>query len=306
LNLHDSAAHRSTHQDMAMVSAQQSSSDLLITGATGRVGGAIAARLAALGIDVRAAHRTPPKVVPERIHPVRFDLLDRSSHAPALAGVRRLFLLWPPGTNARTAIPPFLEAAQRAGVEAIVFLSVFGADRIRVVPHYAVERMLADSSFRAAILRPAYFFQNLSTTHREDIRLRDELFVPAGGGRTAMIDVRDVADLGARLLRAGVEENVAYDLTGEEAPTFAELAQILSGVLGRRIDYRRPGLLRFLREAGARGYPRGLALFMAAEYSVTRLGLAGRCTPDLSQALGRPPTSFQEFAREHSSVWRAE
>ncbi|MBK8264315.1 MAG: NmrA family NAD(P)-binding protein [Nannocystis sp.] len=276
--------------------------EILITGATGRVGGALLRELLAAGLDVRAAYRAPPPQLLPAIHPVRFDLNDHSTHAPALAGIRRLFLLWPPGTDARAAIPPFLDAAVRAGVEQILFLSVLGAERLKVVPHFAIERMLAAAPLRRAILRPGYFYQNLSTTHGPEIRDRDELFVPAGRGRTAMVDVQDVAEVGARLLLDPAPRDAALDLTSE-APTFSELAAALSAELGRPITYRRPGLLRFLRGARERGFAGDLALFMAAEYTYTRLGLAARLSADLTNYLGRSPTTFAQFARRSRGAW---
>ena len=62
---------------------------------------------------------------------VRFDFFDRATWAAALDGVESLFLLFPlPGnTAARTALVPFVKAAQDAGCRHVVYVSVFGADR---------------------------------------------------------------------------------------------------------------------------------------------------------------------------------
>ena len=66
-------------------------------------------------------------------------------------------------------------------------------------------------------LRASFFMQNLSTTHRDDIRERGDVFVPAGKGKTSFIDVRDIADVAVKALTEPGHENKAYPLTGDVA-----------------------------------------------------------------------------------------
>jgi uncharacterized protein YbjT (DUF2867 family) len=82
----------------------------------------------------------------------------------------------------------------------VVFLSIQGADRNRLVPHRAVEDHLRASPMAWTFVRAAYFMENLSTTHAPEIRERGEIWVPAGGGRTAFVAARDVAAVAARAL----------------------------------------------------------------------------------------------------------
>lgn len=97
--------------------------------------------------------------------------------------------------------------------------------------------------------------QNLSTTHAADIREHDEILVPADKGRTAFVDARDVGAAAAAALAdpdGAAFRNRAFELTGTEAPTYDEVAAILSRVLGRTIVYRHPDALRFYRAMRAR------------------------------------------------------
>lgn len=279
------------------------SAPFLVTGATGRVGGAILRELLAAGAPARAAVRDPAKAkVPPGAEPVALDLADPATFGPALDGVERLFLLWPPGTNATRDLPPFVDAAKAAGAKQVVFLSISGAEKIGVVPHRSVERLLERSGLAWVFLRPTYFMQNLSTVHRDDIRLRDRISLPAGRGRTSFIDVRDVGAVGALALLEG-HENVAHTLTGGAALTFDEVADILGVVLARRIVYHSPNPLVFVREERAHGTSLGMALFMTVEYTAARLGFADPLTDDVRRLLGRPPTSFRAFAEDERAAW---
>jgi hypothetical protein len=71
---------------------------------------------------------------------------------------------------------------------------------------------------------------------------------------------------------------------------------VLSGVLGRRIAYRNPGIPAFLRHIRAAGHPLALGLVIAGVYTAARLGIAAGTSPDLERLLGRAATPFKSFA----------
>lgn len=274
---------------------------VFVTGATGRMGGEIARQLVPQGARVLAGVRDPARArLPQGVEARRFDFQDPASFA-ALAGAERLFLMLPPGSGAQQVMA-VADAAQAQGLRQVVFLSILGAQKLGFVPHRAIERHLEASGLDWVFLRASYFMQNLATTHRDDIRLRDEIFLPAGRGRTSFVDVRDVAAAGVKALLEG-QRSRAYDLTGDVALDYEQVADIFSVTLGRRIHYVNPSPLRFVRTEVARGVPLGFALFMLAEYSVAKLGLAAKVTPELRELLGRPATSFRQFAEDERAVW---
>jgi uncharacterized protein YbjT (DUF2867 family) len=279
---------------------------ILVTGANGNVGGALAAILAAAGLPVRAASITPRRVPPgAEFAPL--DFLDPATYAPALRGVRRVFLMRPPHlADAKRQFLPFIDAMARGGVEQVTFLSLIGAQHNRVVPHRAIEDLLRASGLGWTLLRCGFFMQNLSTTHRDEIRRLDEIVVPAGGGRTSFIDVRDIAAVAARTLTEPGHTGRAYPLTGAEAVDYAEVAGLLSIALGRPIAYRYPSLLRFVRHSRAMGRDAAFTAVMAAIYTTTRLGLAATITPDVQRLLGRPPRTLRAFVEEQRDLWMLE
>lgn len=264
---------------------------ILVTGANGLVGGEVARKLVGRA-PARLALRNPNRGVPRIETPecVRFDFHDPSSFEAALRGVDRVFLLRPPQlARARRDFGPFVAAMQRAKVAQVVFLSVRGAASNPLLPHRRIERLLERSGLAWTHLRPNDFMQNFATVHQADIRDRGEIWAPAGQGRTSYIDVRDVADAAVRVLTERGHERRAYTLTGRDALNLGEVAAVLSGVLGRRITYRNPGIPAFLHHLRDACQPIALGLVMMGVYTVARLGLAAGISPDLVQLISRPP-----------------
>ncbi len=119
---------------------------ILITGATGNVGGPLAALLYAQGQPVRAAVSSPQSVarLPQPAMPwAVLDFEDPATYAAALSGVDKLFLMRPPQmANVEKSIRPLIDYAGSAGVRHIVFLSLLGAEKNKVVPHAKIEALL--------------------------------------------------------------------------------------------------------------------------------------------------------------------
>jgi uncharacterized protein YbjT (DUF2867 family) len=280
---------------------------VLVAGATGTVGGEVVRRLATLGADVRAGARDPQRAaagLPPGVPAVRLDLEDASSWPAALDGVQALFLLRPPDVARVERLQPFLDAVVAAGVQRIVVLSVQAAGSNPLLPHRALEKRVEATGLTWTHLRPANFYQNLLTVHRAEIRERSRISVPAGSGRTAHVDVRDLAEVAAAALTGPGHENRAYELTACEAPTFAEIAGTLSAVLGRPVVYPQPGIVAFAREKRAEGVEPRLILVMTMLFSTTRLGLAGHVSGELERLLGREPTTLRRFVEDHADAWR--
>lgn len=268
---------------------------VLVTGATGNVGRPVVLGLLAAGRRVRAAVRDPAGVSgdPELAgaQAVAFDFTDPLTWAAAFVGVRVMFLVRPPQlSNWQRDLLPSLQAARRAGVRHVVFLSVQGAEKSKVVPHAGVEKWLrtagaAESTTPGSgmdwtFLRPSFFMQNLSTTHRCDIRDRDEVFVPAGRGRTAFVDASDIAAVAVEVLTHPADHvGRAWTLTGSVALTYDEVATALTRELGRPIRYRRPGVFRYARHA-RRALDMPWAMVLVNDCSLHHGAAGAGCWPD--------------------------
>ena len=280
---------------------------ILVTGATGNVGAQVLRLLLSHNCHVCAAVRNPDKaqqILGSNVNCVLFDFTNPNTFVSAFEGVNKLFLVRPPAlANVRRQIAPALNAAKQAGVEHIVFLSILGADRNRVVPHAKIERYIDQLGIPATFLRASFFMQNLNTVHQEDIKARGELFMPAGNGKTSFIDVRDIAAVAVRALVEDGHQHQAYALTGREALTYYEVAHIFTEVLGKPIRYTNPSLLKFIWQMRHRGLSLDFVIVMAAIYTTARLGLAGGITPDVEQLLGRPPLTMRQYVENYREFW---
>ena len=217
-----------------------------------------------------------------------------------------MFLMRPPAIgNVRRDLLPAVAAARDAGVRHVVFLSLQGAEKNKVVPHAAVEKWLRSSGLTWTFVRASFFHQNLSTTHAADIRDRDEIIVPAGNGATAFVDAEDVGAVAATaLLDPTAHAMKAWTVTGPRALTYDQVADILSTELGRPIRYSRPGLPRYVRHAhGSLGLPWAMVAVTSAIYTTARLGLAAGLTADVKAVLGRDPIDFAAFAHRERRAW---
>lgn len=278
---------------------------VLVTGATGTVGGELLEHLVARQATVRAAVRdTGAARLPDGAQAVAFDFSDASTYAAALDGVDRVFLLRPPHMADAAAFEPFIAAVAASSVEQLVFLSLQGVERNPVVPHHGIEKRIRESGVGWTFLRPGFYMQNLLTTHLADIRERHEVFVPAGGGRTSLIDARDIAEAAAVVLTAPGHVECAYTLTGPQAITYSQVAAILSEVCGYPITYVSPSGRAFSQRMRERGYAPEFVTVMRGIYLVARLRMAAGLTDELEHLIGRAARDFRTFARDHAEQFR--
>ena len=288
-----------------MVSCNLRGITILVTGATGNVGSHVLLLLREAALPVRAAVRDRASAA-AKADAVAFDFVDPSTWDAAFAGVQTLFLVRPPAiANVKRDIIPALEAAKSAGIRHVVFLSLQGAERNRVVPHARIEAWLRRSGLAWTFIRPSFFMQNLSTTHAAAIRDLSEIVVPAGRGRTAFVDVVDIAAVAAEVLRQPERHAYrAWTPTGATADSYEEVAAVLSAELGRRIGYTRPSLWRYAKHArNVLEMPWGMVFITAAIYTTVRLGLAAGLTDDVLTVTGRPPGTLAAFAHRERDAW---
>ena len=281
----------------------------LVTGASGNIGKYVVEELLTLNKDIKAAVHNIEKAKSifkdkENIELVKFDFLDKNTFDKALEGVRAIFLVRPPSlAKPEKDMLPFLEAAKEKGIEKIVFVSLLGVEKNPIVPHRKIEDMIKKLSIPYVFLRPSFFMQNLNTNHREEIRKRDELYIPAGKSKTSFIDTRDIGRAVAITLIDEKYKNTAITLTGKEAIDYYQVSNTLSEVLKRNIEYKNPSLLSFRKERIKRGTPKEFANVMTLLYLMTKLGTAKDITYDLEKLIGREPISFKQYAMDHKDYW---
>ncbi len=134
----------------------------------------------------------------------------------------------------------------------------------------------------------------------EDARV----YVPAGRGLVAFVDVRDVAEVAATALVAPeAHAGQAYTLTGPEPLGFAEAAALLSDVIGRAVRYEAASVPGYVRHLRARGLPAGRIAVQTLLHVGLRLGQAEAVDPTLARLLGRRPRTLRAYFQDHAALW---
>jgi len=282
-------------------------SHILVTGAPGNVGTEVVRELQRKGVPFRVgAYHTSAAASQfgATTDIVPFDFLNPGTFEKAFEGIERMFLVRPPAlSNVERDIAPAIQAAVRAGVKHVVFLSIQGVENNRVVPHYKIEQAILKAGPQYTFLRASFFMQNLSTTHASEIRDHNEIAVPVGKARTSFIDARDIVAVAACTLTEEGHGNQCYTLTGSEALNYDEVAAKLSASLGRTIHYSHPSPLGFIWRQLKAGRALPYTLVMTALYTITRLGNASTVTTDTEHVLGRMPIRFDQYALDYRRSW---
>lgn len=281
---------------------------IVVTGASGKVGGMIAALLAAEGIEqtllVRDAARAPDLPGAEI---VVADFRDPASlHAALRPGDRVFMVSVHEAVDARIdAHRSFIGAASEVGVGLVAYLSIVKPSATAAFlhgrSHEATERMLAQSGLTATFLRMNLFLDDLPLWFDPDAVCRG----PGANGRVALITREDVAASSAAVLAHPGYEGQTLDLTGEEALTLGELAGLCTEILGRAFRYE-PGT----REAWlASRIAAGIAPWDAQSGVGCYIGLGGGefdITSDAVRRLtGNPPESARAWIEANPQRFEA-
>ena len=286
---------------------------ILVIGATGRVGRHVVDQLVTREAHVRVLTRDAAKAsFPAGVEVVQGDLLDVDALRAAFSGVSTLFLLNAVTGDEFTQAIITLNVAHKAGVERVVYLSVFGADLAVNVPHFAVkfgaERMLETMGFGATVLRPTYFIDNEVMV--KDVIVQHGVYpMPIGGKGVAMVDARDIAEVAAiELIRRETAPaklpSETINVVGPDTLTGADVAAIWSDVLGQPVVYGGDD---------PSGFEQNIATFMPRWMAYEMRLMAERYVSDgmipeagdherLTALLGRPLHGYRETAARLASA----
>lgn len=281
--------------------------EILVLGALGNVGREVANALITDHNAIRVADIFPEKLAAaygDKVDVAYFDFSKPETFTGTFNGIKKMFLMRPPHiSKIQRDMVPALNAAQAAGVEQVVFLSLIGIEKVKFVPHYAVETYLRESTMDWTFLRCSFFMQNLNTAHLVEIRDRDEIFIPVGDAKTSFIDVRDIGAMAGRILTSSGHANTAYQLTGSESLDYYQAARILSDELGREITFANPSPPRFFFGNLRRKAPFMFTLVQTFLYLSTRSGMADVVTNRVKELLGREPISLKQYVKDYRASW---
>lgn len=281
---------------------------ILLTDPTGTVSNAVINRLASSGRNIiRGAVDTKVKVDKlNHVHEIaKIDYTRPETIADALNNIDRLFLRIPPSVEMVDISSNFVEGAKKNGVKFIVKLSTMGAD---LEPGYTsgrlhreVEKIIEESGIPFGFLRPNSFMQSFITRSSQTIKNQNAIYLPAGDEKISLVDARDVAAVAAELLTNNGSQHInkVYDITGPEALSHSQVAEILSKETGRRVSYvniSEEDLRKWMKEMSVVDWSIDNALELFRMY---RSGYRSQVTTVVQQLTEQKPTSFSQFARNY-------
>jgi uncharacterized protein YbjT (DUF2867 family) len=280
---------------------------VLVTGATGQVGGAVLEELVRRDVRVRAMVRTEDRsdgLIARGVETVVGDLERPETLPGALSDAARVFLMSRDDPNQPEMEGALIEAAGRAGVGRIVKLSASGAAADSPVGlmrrHAQAERILEASGADYTVLRPQLYMQNF-LRFGPSIATEGRFSAPMDDCRFALVDVRDVARVAAAALIEDAHVGATYVVSGPEALSYGAAAEAIGTAIGKEVAYEpaEPGAFRDELVA-ERGLPRWRAdelAFIASAY----VEGAGELVTDIVRRIGgEVPRTFSEFAKEHA------
>jgi len=283
-----------------------------VIGATGHIGGEIVRGLLARGDAVAALVRDHDEASrafgePDGLHirPTRLD--DPRDVTEAFRGIRTVFIamgsIGIQGVLQRIAINV---AAGISSIEQVTRVSVLNtsADSLGINQraHYSIDQFASSTGVAYSTIRPAIFSLSLLAAAGE-VRASRTWTGLADRGRTALIDHRDAAEAGLRVLTDRGLWGGHHDVTGPVALSWPEALDVLSAELDEPVTFRVADERQVLKRLIDSGVPPGeVELLIAREWAI----LAGEndyTTDTFQQITGRPPRPLAEFLHEHRAVF---
>ena len=286
---------------------------LLITGATGQVGGETARELLRQGQAVRVLVRDPQSPAAQALAAAGAELATGDQARPgtlaaAFAGVSAVLLGSANDEGQVERESNVIAAAEAAGAQRIVKLAALGTtpgSPISILAtHAAVEARLAASSVAWTSLRPGSFMQNF-LRYTDTITGHGAFYGCQGDAPIAMVDVRDLAAVAAGCLTQDGHAGKVYEVTGPEALSHAQAAGAIAEATGQPCTYVDvPGAAAREAMVGM-GLPGWLADDLVALAAHFDSPLGRNVTTVVPDITGRPARSFATFARDHVSQFTA-
>ncbi|MFI8423528.1 NmrA family NAD(P)-binding protein [Streptomyces sp. NPDC085479] len=279
-------------------------SRILVTGATGKVGGAVVARLHAAGVPVRALVRGEADF-PEGVEVVRGDLGDPASLDTALEGVGSVFLVWP-FLSAEGASDVIDTIGKHAG--RVVYLSSAGVEGEKepgeaiTMFHAELERLIEASGLEWTALRPTGFASN-TLGWAQEIRESGAVRAPLAAMARPLIHEGDIAAVAVRALTDDALLGTRPLITGLELITQEQQVALIGEAIGRPVRFEEISLEEAAEQMASAGYPAELVeAVLPAQAKL--LDDPEPVNNEVERITGTPARSFRQWALDHASDFR--
>ena len=284
---------------------------ILVTGATGNLGGLVVRNLLERtgAEDIAVLVRDPEKAAELKdkgVTIVTGDYNDYESLIAAFQNVDKLYFV--SSSDVPNRYPQHqnvVKAAIDAKVGHIIYTSAQrksedGTSPIALVAdaHWKTDNLIKESGLTYTILKHGLYTDILPMFMGSNVIETGTIFLPAGEGKSSYASRADMAEAGAILLTSEGHENKIYELGGTTAHSFYDIAEILTSLSGKTIQYVSPSAEDYSTQLKGYGLPeeaiQGAATFCVAIAE----GEFNFPSQDLKDILGRAPETVEEFLRK--------
>jgi len=285
-------------------------SKILITGATGQLGkstinfllqkGIAANQISALARDEGKAAELKSKGIDVKIG--NYD--DFDSLRTAMQGVETMLLISSSEMTKSRAVQHInaIKAAKENGVKHIIYTGFMRTHEDPKSPlwfiakdHVETEKYLKESGITYTIFANAFYLDMIMDFVGEQVLETKTIFVPAGEGKINFVLRNEVAEALANVLTTGGHENKTYNIGNEQPISFREIANYITELTGVAINYVTPEPEVYQQTLMQHGVPEGYARMFTAFAVAFAANTMNVSTTDLTQLLGRKPTTVQDY-----------
>ncbi|MBI5417050.1 SDR family oxidoreductase [Candidatus Poribacteria bacterium] len=285
---------------------------ILVTGATGNIGKELTKKLISAGKSIRLGVHNAAKTASlksDKCEIVEIDFFSTNNLVTALNGIDKVFFLTPLVPNMSQICKNFIDIAKKSNVKHIVRLSGLGADAEPGITlgrwHREVEKMIMDSEINYTFLRPNSFMQNYIAYCSASIKNNNAFYMPLEDARISLVDVRDIASVAFKALTENGHEKKAYDITGQEAISNNEIAEIFSKLLGKKISYINVSDKDVSKNMISAGIPEIIVNSLLELYSINRAGYTAGITDTVEKITKQKPILFSQFVSDNISFFKS-
>jgi NAD(P)H dehydrogenase (quinone) len=275
---------------------------ILITGATGNIGRQVAELLSKRGETLRLMGRHVD-AIPNLAHSesVVADYGNPALLDKAFEGVDHAFIVSgyaEPGQRAQLHRNAF-QAASRAGVRSVTYLSFLGASPQSKFPmsrdHFLSEQYLKETGIPFTILRDSLYLDLIPEMFNEAGVMRG----PAGTGSVAWVSREDVANVVATALDPRTPFQGTYNVTGPEILTLQETARQVSLLVGRELRYEDEPVEEGRKWRSTLGAPTWEVDTWLGSYEAIAAGELNSSSGTVLQFTGDQPLSLSQYFVKH-------
>ena len=270
---------------------------ILITGATGNVGGAILNRLDCQA-DVYAGVRNIERA--KNLQNYKLCVIDFEKEIYPQIDFDAVFLIRPPQLAKPDIFRKYLTTLKATAK--VVFLSVQGADTKSYLPHAKIEKIIRTLGLKHTFIRPSYFMENLTTTLWDELAENNRIYLPSSDLVFNWIAVDDIAEVAIEALKRDLNKD-SLEITGSSNLNFHQVVSAINNICGTKVKYVSPSLIKFVIYHLKRKKISYILIMIFLHYP-SRFNKDNNISTDFQDVTGRQPISVEKFIRDNCKLFQ--